>query len=65
MWGDELPSLREDIARIARAVGEYEAVVMMARPEQVAAAQRAVGSQVEVIPLEVDDPGRPSRGRSG
>ncbi|MEU8528161.1 agmatine deiminase family protein [Streptomyces sp. NPDC048629] len=55
VWGDELPSVRADIARIARAVGEYEAVVMMARPEQVAAAQRAVGSQVEVIPLAVDD----------
>ncbi|MFF0557915.1 agmatine deiminase family protein [Streptomyces sp. NPDC004266] len=55
VWGDELPRVREDIARIARAVGEFEAVVMMARPQQVAAARRAVGSQVEVIPLEVDD----------
>ncbi|MEV8627282.1 agmatine deiminase family protein [Streptomyces sp. NPDC051079] len=55
VWGDELPSVREDIARIARAVGEFEAVVMTARPEQVAAAQRACGSQVEVIPLPVDD----------
>ncbi|MGO4634128.1 agmatine deiminase family protein [Streptomyces sp. 2RAF24] len=56
VWGDDLPSVREDIARIARAVGEFEAVVMMARPEQVAAAQQACGSQVEVIPLlPVDD----------
>lgn len=55
VWGDELPAVREDIARIARAVGEYEAVVMMARPEQVAAAQRACGAQVEVVPLAVDD----------
>ncbi|MFE5967949.1 agmatine/peptidylarginine deiminase [Streptomyces sp. NPDC056463] len=55
VWEDDLPYVREDIARIARAVGEYEAVVMMARPEQVAAAQRACGSQVEVIPLAVDD----------
>ncbi|MFI6421850.1 agmatine deiminase family protein [Streptomyces sp. NPDC050842] len=55
VWEEDLPYVREDIARIARAVGEYEAVVMMARPEQVAAAQRACGSQVEVIPLAVDD----------
>ncbi|QDY80332.1 agmatine deiminase family protein [Streptomyces qinzhouensis] len=55
VWEEDLPYVREDIARIARAVGEYEAVVMMARPEQVKAAQRACGSQVEVIPLAVDD----------
>ncbi|MFJ7984142.1 agmatine/peptidylarginine deiminase [Streptomyces sp. NPDC096351] len=55
VWGDELPSVREDIARIARAVSAYEAVVMMARPAQVAAAQRACGSQVEVIAMPVDD----------
>ncbi|QES51401.1 peptidyl-arginine deiminase [Streptomyces venezuelae] len=55
VWEGDLPYVREDIARIARAVGEYEAVVMMARPEQVTAAQRACGSQVEVIPLAVDD----------
>ncbi|MER5771632.1 agmatine deiminase family protein [Streptomyces sp. NPDC001985] len=55
VWEEDLPYVREDIARIARAVGEYEAVVMMARPAQVKAAQRACGSQVEVIPLAVDD----------
>ncbi|MFE5853392.1 agmatine deiminase family protein [Streptomyces sp. NPDC056500] len=55
VWEEDLPYVRKDIARIARAVGEYEAVVMMARPAQVSAAQRACGSQVEVIPLAVDD----------
>ncbi|MGW8765635.1 agmatine deiminase family protein [Streptomyces sp. NPDC055815] len=55
VWGEELPYVREDIARIARAVSEYEAVVMMARPAQQAAAQKACGSQVEVIPMPVDD----------
>ncbi|MGV9316502.1 agmatine deiminase family protein [Streptomyces sp. NPDC003691] len=55
VWEEDLPYVRKDIARIARAVGEYEAVVMMARPDQVKAAQRACGSQVEVIPLPVDD----------
>jgi agmatine deiminase len=55
VWEEDLRYVREDIARIARAVGEYEAVVMMARPDQVAAAQRACGSRVEVVPLAVDD----------
>lgn len=55
VWKEDLRYVREDIARIARAVGQYEAVVMMARPDQVDAAQRACGSQVEVIPLAVDD----------
>ena len=55
VWEEDLRYVREDIARVARAVAEYEAVVMMARPDQRAAAQKACGSQVEVIPLEVDD----------
>ncbi|CAM5465809.1 porphyromonas-type peptidyl-arginine deiminase [Streptomyces spiroverticillatus] len=55
VWEDDLPYVREDIARIARAVGEYEAVVMMARPDQQAAAQKACGKDVQVIPLAVDD----------
>ncbi|MFF3176719.1 agmatine/peptidylarginine deiminase [Streptomyces sp. NPDC057900] len=55
VWGEDLPYVREDIARVARAVAEYEEVVLMARPSQRAAAQKACGSQVEAIPLEVDD----------
>ncbi|MEV7653125.1 agmatine deiminase family protein [Streptomyces anulatus] len=55
VWAEDLPYVREDIARIARAVAEYEYVVMLARPDQQKAAQRACGSQVEVIPLAVDD----------
>lgn len=55
VWEEDLPYVREDIARIARAIAEYEYVVMMARPDQRKAAQRACGSQVEVIPLAVDD----------
>ncbi|WP_330328440.1 agmatine deiminase family protein [Streptomyces sp. NBC_00536] len=55
VWKGDLRYVREDIARIARAIGDYEAVVMMARPDQVDAAQRACGSRVEVVPLAVDD----------
>ncbi|MEV8319790.1 agmatine deiminase family protein [Streptomyces sp. NPDC059900] len=55
VWAEDLPYVREDIARIARAIGEYEYVVMMARPQQVKAAQKACGRDVEVIELPVDD----------
>ncbi|MET7610621.1 agmatine deiminase family protein [Streptomyces seoulensis] len=55
VWAEDLPYVREDIARVARAIAEYEYVVMMARPEQQKAAQKACGRDVEVIPLEVDD----------
>ncbi|MDQ8702215.1 agmatine deiminase family protein [Streptomyces sp. LHD-70] len=55
VWAEDLPYVREDIARIARAIAEYEYVVMMARPDQQKAAQKACGRDVEVIPLAVDD----------
>ncbi|MFK4070798.1 agmatine deiminase family protein [Streptomyces sp. NPDC029674] len=55
VWGGALHAVREDIARVARAVAEYEHVVLLARPGQVAAAQRACGRGVEVVPLAVDD----------
>ncbi|MYW62744.1 agmatine deiminase family protein [Streptomyces sp. SID8379] len=54
VWDEDLDAVRADIARVARAIGAYEPVVMMARPEQRAAAQRACGAQVDVIPLMVD-----------
>ncbi|MFF8835756.1 agmatine/peptidylarginine deiminase [Streptomyces sp. NPDC015130] len=55
VWEDDLPFVREDIARVARAISEYEYVVMMARPAQRAGAQKACGSGVEVIDMPVDD----------
>ncbi|QEU90599.1 agmatine deiminase family protein [Streptomyces kanamyceticus] len=55
VWEDDLRYVREDIARIARSIAEYEYVVMMARPDQLKAAQKACGRDVEVIPLAVDD----------
>ncbi|MFF3004947.1 agmatine/peptidylarginine deiminase [Kitasatospora sp. NPDC057940] len=55
IWGDQLPDVRQDIARLARAVGGYEPVVMFARQAQVDAAQSACGKDVEVVALPVDD----------
>ncbi|MFC5288693.1 agmatine deiminase family protein [Actinokineospora guangxiensis] len=55
IWADLLPEVRADIARLARAIGEYEEVVMLARPAQVAAARAACGGGVLVVPIPVDD----------
>ncbi len=55
IWGDQLPGVREDIARLAKAIGATEPVVMLARPDQVDSAQQAAGNDVEVIPIAVDD----------
>lgn len=55
IWGNLLPSVREDIARLARAIAEFEQVVMLACPRQVRAAQRMLGHGVQVVPLPVDD----------
>lgn len=55
VWAEDLPHVREDIARIARAIAEYENVVMLARPGQRQAAQKACGRDVEVMSLAVDD----------
>ncbi|MFZ3592420.1 agmatine deiminase family protein [Streptomyces sp. BH104] len=55
VWGEDLPYVREDIARVARAIADYEYVVVLARPDQQAAAQKACGHDVEVVPLAVDD----------
>ncbi|MET8622523.1 agmatine deiminase family protein [Kitasatospora sp. NPDC004669] len=55
VWGDQLPDVRRDIAGLAQAIAAREPVVLMARPEQKDAAQKACGSAVEVVPVAVDD----------
>ncbi len=55
VWDGYLDDVRWNIAELARAIAYHEAVVMLARPEQADAAQRACGTGVQVIPLPVDD----------
>ncbi|QUQ64713.1 agmatine deiminase family protein [Kutzneria sp. CA-103260] len=55
IWYEDVSVVRRDIAGLARAVAEYEAVVLLARPEDVDDASRACGSGVEVVPIPVDD----------
>ncbi|WP_439681224.1 agmatine deiminase family protein [Embleya sp. MST-111070] len=55
IWGADLPAVRQDIARLARAVAEYEPVVVLAGADQQAAAQNACGKDAEVLAVPVDD----------
>ncbi|WP_037607007.1 agmatine deiminase family protein [Streptacidiphilus rugosus] len=55
IWGDQLSGVRQDIAGLARAIAGYEPVVLFARPGQADDAQAAVGDNVEVVPMPVDD----------
>ncbi|MFD9690715.1 agmatine deiminase family protein [Kitasatospora sp. NPDC059088] len=55
VWGEQHPDVRKDIAGLAQAIAAREPVVLMARPEQKEAAQKACGAAVEVVPVAVDD----------
>ncbi|HTI22022.1 MAG TPA: agmatine deiminase family protein [Kutzneria sp.] len=55
IWESDVAGVRQDIAGLARAIADYESVLLMARAEDVDGAQRAVGNGVEVVPIPVDD----------
>ncbi|CRK56558.1 Agmatine deiminase [Alloactinosynnema sp. L-07] len=55
IWMEDTAAVRGDIAGLARAIGEFQPVVMLARPEDADQAQRACGDDVEVIPIAVND----------
>ncbi len=55
IWGNVLGRLRSDVARVARAIRNYEPVFMVARPDQALAAAAACGAGVEIVQLVNDD----------
>ncbi|RDI61678.1 agmatine deiminase family protein [Nocardia pseudobrasiliensis] len=55
VWEHLLPLVRDDVARLARAIAEREPVTVIARREHVDQARLACGSAVEVIPAPLDD----------
>ncbi|MFF2083231.1 agmatine deiminase family protein [Nocardia sp. NPDC058176] len=56
VWtGEDGPAVQDDIAAIARAIADFEPVVILAEPAEVDAAQQACGSGVEVVPIPTDD----------
>ncbi len=55
IWGEDVDDVRADIVNIARAIAEFEPVVMLASPVDVEDAEYECGAEVEVVELAVDD----------
>ncbi|MGW8378588.1 agmatine deiminase family protein [Streptomyces sp. ODS28] len=55
VWGRYARGAQHDIGALARAIAEYEPVVVLARPGEVRAARRGCGGAAEVWPVPVDD----------
>lgn len=55
IWGGDVEYVREDILNVARAIAEFEPVVMLASPADAEDAAAACGSGLEVVELATDD----------
>lgn len=55
IWGEDIDDVRDDIAGIARAIADYEEVVMMASPGDEDEAEYQCGRKVTVETIPVDD----------
>ncbi|WP_366655989.1 agmatine deiminase family protein [Fodinicurvata sp. EGI_FJ10296] len=55
IWGDRIEAARASYADVANAISSVEPVTMVCNPDDVIEASLALGSSVEVMPLEIDD----------
>lgn len=55
IWGRYLPHVQEDVAAVARAIAEFEPVVLCAAARHVERARRVCGGAAEVRPIPADD----------
>jgi agmatine deiminase len=55
IYGKPLERVRQDIAAVARAISQFEPVVIAVRPDQRAEAQRLCGSDIGFFEVMVDD----------
>lgn len=55
LWGDGIQAAREAYAAVARSIAAFEPVTMVANPRHCTAAQKTCGTEVEVLPLPVND----------
>ncbi|MFC9559637.1 agmatine deiminase family protein [Agromyces sp. NPDC056965] len=55
IWGEDLQYVRDDIAKLARTIAEFEPVVLLASPGDEEDAAYESGSGVEVMTVPVDD----------
>ena len=53
--GFDSPATRENYAQVARAIAHFEPVTMVVRPQDRAAAQLALGTQIDCLELPIDD----------
>jgi agmatine deiminase len=55
IWFEDLPGVRQAIARLANTLVNYEEVYMLVRPSQLQAAATMLDPRVDLIPMAVDD----------
>lgn len=55
VWGDLLPDVQTDLARIAKTVAEFEPVTLLVRPEDRKLAAKLCGEKVELVEAPLDD----------
>jgi agmatine deiminase len=55
IWGEHMQEVKEDYARLARTIAGFEALAMVAHPEDADEARQAVGSAVQVKEIPIDD----------
>ncbi|MGB8693493.1 MAG: agmatine deiminase family protein [Steroidobacteraceae bacterium] len=55
LWQEYLEAARDEYARVAQTIARYEALTMVAEPEQVANARSRCGPSVRVVALPMDD----------
>ena len=55
LWGELFEPAQRDYATVANAIAEVEPVVMVADPATVAAARKLLRTDVEILPVPIDD----------
>ena len=54
-WGERMYEAKLAYAEIAKAINQFEPVKMTARPEDAEEARKMCGTQIEIVPLPMDD----------
>jgi agmatine deiminase len=55
LWGDLFEQAKKDYAEVANAIAAFEPVVMVTNPEQAGEARSFVTTDVEILPIPIDD----------
>jgi agmatine deiminase len=55
LWGEVFGAVQKEYAAVARAISEFEPVLIIAAPGTVDGARQALGAGIEVIELPIDD----------